>query len=199
MPASTRPLSVRLILVRHGESVLGLAHRYAGHRDTPLAPVGRARVFRLRTRFRKLRPDRIFSSDLRRCRQTAAILSPDETVRTSPRLRELDFGAWDGLTAKSCRRRDPERFDRWMRNPWSTRPPGGESLSRLCRRVRTFVTSVAKRHPHQTLALITHGGPIRALLAPDRSRFWSVDVPPVAIFTLRWDEVRGATRVKKGR
>jgi len=192
MPAS-------LILVRHGESVLGRARRYAGHRDTPLSPQGRRAVTRLRTSFRRLRPDLIFSSDLRRCRQTAEILSPDAEIRISARLRELDFGAWDGRTADSCRRRDPRRFDQWMRDPWSVRPPRGESLSRLWRRVRTFVASLARRHPHRTLALITHGGPIRALLAPDPARFWTADVPPGALITLRWDPRSGATRVKKRR
>lgn len=191
--------SVRLILVRHGESVLGRARRYAGHRDTPLTAEGRLHISRLRSQFRRLRPELIFSSDLRRCRQTARILSPDGEIRTSPRLRELDFGAWDGRTADSCRRRDPDRFDRWMRDPWSVRPPRGESLSRLWRRVRTFVASLARSHPRRTLAIITHGGPIRALLAADRGRFWSIDVPPGALITLRWDSESGATRVKKGR
>jgi broad specificity phosphatase PhoE len=199
MPASRPVPSTRLILVRHGESVLGRARRYAGHRDTPLSPRGRAGVSRLRTRFLRLRPDLIFSSDLRRCRQTAAILSPDDDIRTSPRLRELDFGAWDGRSAASCRRRDPRRFDRWMRDPWSARPPQGESLARLWTRVRRFVTSLARRYPDRTLAIITHGGPIRALLAPDRNRFWSLDVPPGALFTLRWSPASGAIGVKKWR
>lgn len=195
MPAS----SARLILVRHGQSVLGRAKRYAGHRDTPLSPEGRDAISRLRARFRRLAPDVIFSSDLRRCVQTARILSPSGEIHRSARLRELDFGAWDGRTAEACRRRDPRRFERWMRDPWSARPPRGESLSLLHARVRAFVNSIARRFPNRTLALVTHGGPIRALLASDRTDFWDVEVPPGALFTARWDCASGATCVKKRR
>ncbi len=190
MPGSRRPPSPRLILIRHGESVLGRAKRYAGHRNTPLSPEGRAQASRLRSTFGRLRADLVFSSDLERCLETARLLAPGAPLHTSARLRELDFGSWDGLTARTCRRRDEERFDRWMRDPWSTRPPGGESLRRLCSRVRTYVASLIHRFPGRTLAIVTHAGPIRALVAPDPSRFWSVDVPPAAMIAVDGSRIR---------
>src|SRR6185503_5903068 len=108
-------MPAQLILVRHGESVLGKAKRYAGHRDTPLSTRGRAQVSRLRRRFKKLQPEVVVSSDLRRCLQTARLLAPDSEIHATSRLRELDFGEWDGRTAEAARRRNPPRFDRWMR------------------------------------------------------------------------------------
>ncbi len=180
----------RLILVRHGESVLGRTRRYAGHRDTPLTPAGRRQVLRLRSRFESLQPELIVSSDLRRCRETADLLAPNRDVKIAPQLRELDFGAWEGLTARTCQRRDPERFDRWMRDPRHTRPPEGETLTRLWTRVRAFVASLVKRYPGRTLALITHAGPIRAIAAHDASRFWNIDVPPASIMEIVWTERR---------
>jgi broad specificity phosphatase PhoE len=138
----------------------------------------------------------VFSSDLKRCLETARLLAPGAPIHATDRLRELDFGSWDGLTARTCRRRDAERFDRWMRDPWSTRPPGGESLRRLCGRVRTYVASLLDRFPGRTLALVTHAGPIRALLAADPSRFWSVDVPPGALIAV--DAGRLRNRRKEG-
>ncbi len=132
----------------------------------------------------------MFSSDLKRCLETARLLAPDVPIHSSDRLRELDFGSWDGLTARTCRRRDAERFDRWMRDPWSTRPPGGESLRRLSGRVRTYVASLIDRFPGRTLAIITHAGPIRALLASDPSRFWSVDVPHAAMISVDGSRIR---------
>ena len=184
MPAAR----ARLLLIRHGESVLGRRRRYAGHRDTPLTPAGRLQIRRLRARFRRLGADVIFTSDLRRCRETAALLAPGQPVQATARLRELDFGAWDGLTAEGCRRRDPVRFARWMRDPASTRPPGGESLSELRRRVRAFARSAVRRHPGKTLALVTHGGPIRALASAD---FWSVEIKPGGMLALDWPAGEG--------
>ncbi|HYF00561.1 MAG TPA: histidine phosphatase family protein [Planctomycetota bacterium] len=174
---------VRILLVRHGESVLGRARRYAGHRDTPLTAAGRRQIRRLRARFRRFRADVLFTSDLRRCRQTAALLAPGRDVHATPRLRELDFGAWDGLTAEGCRRRDPARFARWMRNPGSTRPPGGESLGELRRRVRAFARSAVRRHAGKTLAFVTHAGPIRALASDD---FWALTIKPGGMIEMTW-------------
>jgi broad specificity phosphatase PhoE len=193
MPASRSSPPTRLILVRHGESVLGRAKRYAGHLDSPLSPRGLAQVRRLRRRFQKLGADIVISSDLRRCLMTAKILAPGVDILSSARLRELDFGDWDGRTCRSCRRRDPGRFDRWLKNPWAIRTPGGESLRQLWKRVRRYVDSLVLRHPGQTLALVTHAGPIRSLLAPDPSSFWTPHVPPAALFECDWGQERGSS------
>jgi len=166
--------------------VLGRAKRFAGHEDTPLSPRGRAQVRRLRARFLRLAPEVVFSSDLSRCLETASLLAPRCPVEASDRLRELDFGDWDGESARSCRRRDKKLFDRWMRRPWSTSPPGGESLRELWTRVRRFVASVVERFPNRTLAIISHAGPIRTLLAPAPEQFWTMDVPPAALFRIEW-------------
>ncbi|HYF00813.1 MAG TPA: histidine phosphatase family protein [Planctomycetota bacterium] len=179
MPAAR----ARLLLVRHGESVLGRDLRYAGHRDTPLTPTGRRQIRRLRARFRRCRPDVIFASDRRRCLDTAALLASGRPIRATARLRELDFGAWDGRTAEECRRRDPVRFARWMKDPGSTRPPGGESLSELRRRVRAFARSAVRRHPGKTLAFVTHAGPIRILASED---LWSVRIKPGGMIEIEW-------------
>lgn len=182
--------SATLILIRHGESLLGRARRYAGHRDTPLSPEGKRQIANLRAKFRRLRPDALISSDLRRCRQTAALLDPDARVEASAHLRELDFGDWDGLTSTTCRRRNPARFDRWMRDPWSVRPPHGEKLTQLWTRVRRYVSDLARRHKGETVAIVTHAGPIRVLLAAAPEKFWDTSVPVGALFTIRWNAGR---------
>lgn len=183
--------SARLILVRHGESLLGRAHRYAGHRNTPLSPEGKRQIARLRARFRRLKPEVLVSSDLKRCRQTATLLAPGTRVEATDLLRELDFGEWDGRTAAACRRQDPRRFDRWMSDPWSQRPPGGEKLAQLWTRVRDAVSDLARRHAGRTVAIVTHAGPIRALLADEPGQFWTAKVPPGALFTIRWTAKKG--------
>jgi broad specificity phosphatase PhoE len=185
-------LRFRLVLVRHGESVLGREGRYAGTLDTPLTPKGRRQIRGLREQFERLRPDLVFSSDLIRCRETASLLAPGRNIYPSRSLRELNFGAWEGLTAEECRLRDPERFDRWMRVPWSERPPRGESLDQLWSRARGFATTLARRHPGKTIVLVTHGGPIRALLADDPTTFWSVHASFGALLETVWDGSRSA-------
>ena len=181
---------MRLVLVRHGESVLGRRRRYAGHTDTPLHPSARRSLGDVRRRLARLKPDRVFSSDLLRCRETAEAVVPGRDVVFSARLRELHFGRWEGLTARECRARHPRLFDTWCRDPLGHAPPGGESLRRLRSRVRAFVADLARRHAGRTVALITHGGPIRTLLAARPEEFWTSDVPPGSLHVLDWKEVR---------
>ncbi|MDP7108030.1 MAG: histidine phosphatase family protein [Roseibacillus sp.] len=167
----------RLLLIRHGESVLGSQKRYAGHTDTPLTDAGRSQILRLRGQFKQSNVDRIYSSDLIRCRQTAAILAPDQEIACSEQLRELNFGTWEGRTAEECAALDPAHFRRWMEDPVSVSPPSGESLEHLSERVNDFVEELSRRFPEQTIALVMHGGPIRTLLVTDIANFWSVSVP----------------------
>jgi len=180
---------MRLVLVRHGESVLGRQRRYAGHTDTPLHPSARRALADVRRRLGRLNPHRVFSSDLLRCRETAEAVAPGRDVVLSPRLRELHFGRWEGLTAAECRARHPRLFETWSRDPLRHAPPGGESLRRHRTRVRAFVAGLARRFPGRTVALITHGGPIRTLLAGRPEEFWTSNVPPGSLHVLEWKEV----------
>lgn len=152
---------MRLLLIRHAESTLGASGRFAGHRDPPLSPRGRRQALRLARRLRRV--DAFYSSDLTRCRQTAALIARGRPVTLSRSLREMHFGRWEGLAYAECARRFPRLHARWVADPASFTPPGGEPLRHMARRVRRFARTVARRHPGATVALVTHGGPIRVL------------------------------------
>jgi broad specificity phosphatase PhoE len=78
---------------------------------------------------------RLLSSPAQRCLTTAAAiagaLEEGNAVPLTPSvedgLRELDYGAWEGLTSDKCRLRDPERRAAWEADPYATSAPGGES------------------------------------------------------------------------
>jgi broad specificity phosphatase PhoE len=182
----------RLLLVRHGESALGAEHRYAGHRDTPLTPKGREQVLSLVQRFRRFRVHQIYSSDLERCRETAKLLAPDSEIVFTSRLRELNFGAWEGRTYQELLARSPVSYRRWLEDPRTVTPPRGESILRLARRIHRFAREIESRHRGGTLALVTHGGPIRVLLRPSLEGFWSLRVPPASLHVCPAASVLGA-------
>lgn len=182
-------MQCRLILIRHGESVLGSEGRYAGHTDTPLTPRGRRQVLRLRRLFRRSRVHQIYSSDLSRCRATAEILSEGKPVTLTRKLRELNFGTWEGRTHRELLRREPARYRKWIADPRTVAPPGGETLVRLTARVRSFARELVRRHPRKTIALVTHGGPMRVLLTGDYRKFWSVKIPSASMHSFLLPEV----------
>jgi broad specificity phosphatase PhoE len=77
---------------------------------------------------------RLLSSPARRCVTTAgaiqAALAGDGaslTLEVEAGLRELDYGAWEGLNRDECRRRDPQLRAAWEADPYVTAAPGGES------------------------------------------------------------------------
>jgi probable phosphoglycerate mutase len=135
-----------LILVRHAITEASAAARNLGQRtDPPLATAGTALAgllgHTLAAELAELPHDRlrILSSPALRCRQTAEPvaaalgIAPTE-IEIRAELLEIDYGAWDGLTADECRKRDPERRAAWEADPYETRCPDGESGADVARR-----------------------------------------------------------------
>lgn len=153
---------LHLTLVRHGSTRLSRERRYQGWTDEPLSPEGAAEARLLGERLRAERFDRVVTSDLSRARETAALALPEADLLQDPRLREMDFGAWDALTYDEAARRDRERIARWIDAPHRTRPPGGESLAGFRSRVAAAVDALPREGE---VLLVAHGGPLRAILA----------------------------------
>ena len=135
-----------LILIRHSITEASAAGRNLGQRtDPPLAEAGLELAGRLGATLAlelgELPHDdvRLLTSPARRCRQTAAAIAPalgvaDDAIEVDAALLEIDYGAWDGLTAQECRARDPERRAAWEADPFGTRCPDGESGEQVAER-----------------------------------------------------------------
>jgi probable phosphoglycerate mutase len=161
-------MSTTVYLIRHGETDWNLEGRWQGHADVPLNELGlrQARLLGQRLAREGVRFDAIYSSDLARAFQTAwelgaAVKVP---VQLLPPLREIDLGAWSGLTYPEIQQRFPAEVALLAQNQDVPRG-GGETMAALRKRVSEAVTAICAHHPGETLALVTHGGCVRALLA----------------------------------
>ena len=108
------------------------------------------------------------SSDLRRARASAELLASrwNLEIAADARLRELDFGEWEGRTWEELARDDGDRLRHWMEG-WITRPPpAGESFADLARRSPSGSTNgPAKIAPARARRWSSaHAGSIRAIL-----------------------------------
>jgi len=142
-----------LILARHSITDASAAGRNLGQRsDPPLAADGVVLAARLgetlRAELDELPHDdlRLLSSPALRCRQTTeavanAVRAPLE-IEVHVGLLELDYGAWDGLTADECRARDPDRRAAWEADPFATGCPEGESGQDVLQRVSAVLDPV---------------------------------------------------------
>lgn len=159
-------MTLRLHLVRHGETALSGSGVIAGRLDVLLSPRGEAQA-RAAAEALAARPlSAVVASPLRRARATAACIAAAHglAVVEEPDLRELDFGLAEGLTFEEVERRFPAVAAAWVSRPHQVHFPGGERMDDLVARTLRAVQAIARRHPEGEVALVTHAGPIRALL-----------------------------------
>lgn len=156
----------RLWLIRHAESVWNATGRWQGQADPPLSELGRQQAALLATRLATLAPAAIYTSDLRRCMDTAAPTAAATGLAARPRraLREIDVGAWSGLTRAEIEAGYPEEWARMLAGV-DVRRGGGESTAELAARVREFAAELATNHDGETVVVFSHGGWIREALA----------------------------------
>lgn len=107
--------------------------------------------------------DCIITSPLQRCRALADHLALHQgcPVRTDARLQEMHFGDWEGRTWDDIPRNE---IDAWAADTLLYAPPNGESAQQMMRRVASFLHDIAHL-PQQHIAIVAHGGSIRAMLA----------------------------------
>ena len=154
-----------IVLARHGETDWNRDGRFQGQADPPLNEHGREQARQLAERLSVQRFAALYSSPLRRARETADIVAGRLGLAVVPvdDLQEIDVGSWSGFTRHEVQSRFPAAYARWL--AFTAGWDGGETYDELKRRVVAAVLGVARRHPDERILIVTHGGPIRALLA----------------------------------
>jgi len=160
----------RMLLVRHGQTPWNADGRWQGHGDPGLTVEGHAQADELARALHeeaeRRRWSRVIASDLARAQQTARAVANllSLPVELDLRLRELDVGAWSGLSRSEIAERDPETLQAFERGEPTIRPGGGESRIEIRERTHAFVCEVAERYRDEHVIVVTHLGVIRALL-----------------------------------
>ena len=165
MPPTSPP--TRLLLVRHGATVLTDEDRFAGSTDVPLSDTGRAQAAALAGRLRGVRLAAIVASTLGRARETAEILAAPhgQPVATDARLCEIAHGHWEGMTRDEVEARFPREADAWDHDPFTYTPPGGESGLSVTARALPAILDLAEAHAGGTVLVVSHKATIRLVLS----------------------------------
>jgi broad specificity phosphatase PhoE len=152
---------VEVTFVRHAESEANVAGRWQGHGDAHLSTEGRRQAGALAERLQGTRFDLVVASDLTRAADTARAVHADVTLDAG--WREVDVGAWEGLTREEVVARYPDEV-RALQRGADVPIGGGESWSDLLARVREALARLrATMQPGQRAMVVTHGGVIHAL------------------------------------
>jgi len=156
----------RLFLLRHGEVDAAWHGRIYGALDVPLSAGGKEEARRAARRLAGLELGAVVSSGLARTEFGAELLREPRGLPAlvDPELRELERGAWAGLTLAELEAQAPGAFAAWARQPAATRSPGGESLTDLAQRVLPRVRHWCRAHAGRDVALVVHGWVVRVVL-----------------------------------
>jgi len=155
--------------------------------DVPLSDGGREQAAALAEILRVVPLRVIYTSDLRRARETAEAVA---TATRAPivedrRLREIRLGRWEGLTLDEIRSGDGEALDRFRQNPATSRAPDGESVPEVQRRVLAALEDILRSFPEGQVAIVSHGLALAALkvslLGQDLDSVWQREPANAAV------------------
>ncbi|GFN23765.1 alpha-ribazole phosphatase [Thermanaeromonas sp. C210] len=157
----------RLYLVRHAQTEWNHSGRYQGHMDVALSPEGRRQAELVGRRLQGEKVDAVYTSDLRRARETAAAVARMHGLEILQvrDLREMDFGLWEGLTYEEIRKAFPRDVEEWLADPGTKQVPGGESFAELQERACRAVREIIAQHPGQAVAVVSHGGTLSTVIS----------------------------------
>jgi broad specificity phosphatase PhoE len=185
---------VQIVLVRHGATDWNLQGRCQGSTDRDLSDVGIRQAEQLAVLLSNEKIHAIYSSNLRRARQTAELISQplNLSVMIEDDVRELDHGELEGLTFNEIKSAHAEFLARWRSIPAEICVPGGERLAAVAERAWNGLTQIVRRHQvTENIVVVSHNFPILGIIcrvtATHLNDYRAFHVDPCSLTRLRYD------------
>jgi broad specificity phosphatase PhoE len=190
---------VQILLVRHGATDWNLQGRCQGSSDRGLSEVGIRQAEGIASLLSDEEIHAIYSSQLRRARQTAEYISQPHNlpVLIAEDVRELDHGHLEGLTFSQIKENYAEFLVRWRSEPAELRVPGGERLADVAERAWNGLNQIVQRHREaERILVVSHNFPILGIVcrvtATDLNQYRNFHIDPCGVTRLvykggQWD------------
>lgn len=166
-----------LYLVRHGRTEANAGGRLQGRLDLPIDDVGRVQAAAITSVVMSV--DRVISSPSLRAQQTAAVFGLE--LELDERWLETDYGDFDGLPLSEVPR---DQWQQWTSDP-DFRPPGGESLREMGKRVYEACDDLLEAARQHDIVVVSHATPIKAAmswaLGVDVGITWRIQIDQASI------------------
>lgn len=159
-------MTTRVLLIRHGATVLSAEDRFAGATDVALSEEGRAQARALGERLADAEIAAVYASPMQRTIATANFIAAPHglPVTTDAGLREIDHGRWEQLTRREVERRFPDEYESWEADPFTFAPENGESGLSVMARALPVVRNIVVANTDRTVAIVSHKATIRLVL-----------------------------------
>lgn len=184
----------KLIIIRHGKTSWNHERRYQGQTDIKLNDEGIKQAYKLKQRLENEKITAIYSSDLIRAQETAAIIAKPHNlkVQINKEFREMHFGDWEGLTFNEVEKKYPTQAQAWLLKPHELKIENGESFILVRDRALKELKNVFQLYPQGNIILVGHGGVnaalICGLLGKPLADIWNYMQKNTAITTLERKE-----------
>ncbi len=184
-----------IYLIRHAQTAKNKAKVLQGRSNAPLNEEGVEQSGQAAAFFRKegIRFDRIYSSPLIRCIQTAQIIAGDESkerIRTDDRLLEMDYGPYEGMSLDNPPPEIIHFFSDFVHNK---EPEGMESLDSVKKRLEGFLLSIENDNCEHVL-IATHAiamkGALEVLTPDSGGAYWSRYIGNCSVYHAVYQEGR---------
>lgn len=154
-------------IIRHVQAEGNLYRIFHGHTDGDITDLGKIQCEKLKKRFENINLSAVLSSDLTRAKKTAAAVkgSKDIPFDTTPLLREIHAGIWEGQNFEGLGDIYPEEYKSFQNGENDVRFGGGETIGEVITRMRSAVDGFVSLHKGEEIAVISHGCAIRSLLS----------------------------------
>jgi alpha-ribazole phosphatase/probable phosphoglycerate mutase len=155
-----------IYIVRHGETDWNIENRMQGHTDVPLNEKGRKQAEEIARDLKDVHFDIIYTSPLTRAYETATIINKQHKVPIikDTALQERQFGLLEGKTYEEVNKFHPALIFSETWNYPDYRPPGGESVNDISKRIHNFTKQILKTNSGKSILLVSHGVALRILV-----------------------------------
>lgn len=185
---------MKLLLIRHGQTDWNLLGKYQGQTDIALSGEGIRQADLLAQNFPVDTLDIIYTSDLQRAFMTAERLAEkfSAPLYADKALRELNFGAWEGLTYQEIAERWPQEVKNLFGAPEKLQIPEGETFLMLQRRAMDKIHEIHAENEGKNVAVVAHGAISKAILTAllhiPLHYVWMLRQDNTAVNILRFDD-----------
>jgi len=157
---------LKLYITRHGQTEWNLAGKLQGWKNSPLTEEGIGNAHKLANRLKNIDFDLIYTSHQKRAIDTAKIIRGDrdtEIIRLDE-LKEIGFGAWEGMKIDIINEKYAEQYDKYMNQPHLYEPIDGESFQEVFERVDKALKKILSSKKDKVL-IVAHGVTIKIMTA----------------------------------
>lgn len=183
-------MSLRLYLLRHGETTSSQTGTYCGKLDIDLTPEGLEMAKDFAKAYQHLPWTAVYSSPLQRSVKTAQPLCDllDIEMQLRQGLKEIYYGEWEGKSSETVNREFHDDYVRWLADPGWNSPTGGEKGIDIARRSSEVLEEIEHTYKSGNILIVSHKSTIRiiicSLLGIDLGRFRDRIGMPVAALTI---------------